>query len=79
MKDASGIQGLLGRNTVYANQMPVALFNSALARLQQRLEKNDDQVDESLVMTARYYINQAIEFYDREVYRLQAHVSIRNA
>ena len=57
---------LLERGQIYRNQVPVALFNDALGRLEQRLEKNDAIVDEVAVYRAHDYITRATAVYRDE-------------
>ncbi|KAF6750431.1 hypothetical protein DFP72DRAFT_1072434 [Ephemerocybe angulata] len=58
--------GAFFAQNVYRNQVPAALFNDALGRLQQRLEKDDAIPDEGTVEMASICIAQAMNTYDDE-------------
>ncbi|KAF6743651.1 hypothetical protein DFP72DRAFT_932326 [Ephemerocybe angulata] len=63
--------------SVYRNQVPAALFNGALGRLQQCLsEKNDVIPHERAVQTAGIYIARATETYNDEQARQDAMMPI---
>ncbi|KAJ2912741.1 hypothetical protein MD484_g7677, partial [Candolleomyces efflorescens] len=66
VKEASHIKALFGAEQIYRNQVPVALFSPALAKLQQRLEENDAKLDSHDVTRAHEYIGKAINFYTAE-------------
>ncbi|KAJ2915899.1 hypothetical protein MD484_g4504, partial [Candolleomyces efflorescens] len=66
VKEASHMKALFGTEQIYRNQVPVALFSPALAKLQQRLEENDAKLDPHDVTRAHEYIGKAIKFYTTE-------------
>ena len=66
VKDATKIKEFSVDCRLYRNQVPVALFSGALAKLQANLEKNDDTVTPQEVALAATYITQAIASYGDE-------------
>lgn len=68
VRDVSNTKAFLNDGKVVRNQVPVALFSVALAKLQQRLEKNDALVSQHEVTLASTYITQAQarKFHDDE-------------
>ncbi|KAF4622453.1 hypothetical protein D9613_009478 [Agrocybe pediades] len=64
VRDAANVEELLDSGYVYINHIPVALFNRALAKLQQRLEDSEFPVTPEEVAMDKYYVDVAERFED---------------
>ncbi|KAF4622459.1 hypothetical protein D9613_009476 [Agrocybe pediades] len=66
IKDAKNVKQLITGGPVYINRVPVALFNSALAKLQQNIDNPNFPVSPIDVKKASEYIARATQFYASE-------------